>query len=123
MGSPIKISDLAADLIRLSGKEPGRDIDIVFTGLREGEKLHEILATPDEKLSPTSHEKILVLRNGMFHGEFRSKTEFKGWLDRKLDELTLAARSMDAGEIKRVLQEIVPEYTPDGPDAERVRMN
>ncbi len=112
MGTPIKIADLALDLIRLSGKEPGRDIEIVFTGLREGEKLHEKLTTPDENLSPTSHEKILVLRNGVIHNGFTSKTDFRDWFNGKLDELTLAAHAMDTQEIKRVLQEIVPEYTP-----------
>ncbi len=112
MGTPIKIADLAMDLIRLSGREPGRDIEIVFTGLREGEKLHEKLITADENLFPTSHEKILVLKNGVVHNGFGSRADFRNWFNGKLDELIVAARVMDAQGIKRVLQEIVPEYTP-----------
>jgi hypothetical protein len=63
MGTPVKIADMARDLIRLSGKEPDRDIRIVFTGLREGEKLYEELITVGEGIVPTGHEKIMVLRN------------------------------------------------------------
>ena len=55
---PIKISFLAEQMVRLSGKEPGKDIDIVFTGLRPGEKLEEELFYPDEMLSGTGYEKI-----------------------------------------------------------------
>jgi FlaA1/EpsC-like NDP-sugar epimerase len=63
MGTPVKIADMARDLIRLSGKEPDRDIRIVFTGLRDGEKLYEELITVGEGIVPTGHEKIMVLRN------------------------------------------------------------
>ena len=64
MGEPIKIMDLARDLIELSGYQVGRDIDIVITGLRPGEKLREELFSDDEALAPTEHEKILVVSNG-----------------------------------------------------------
>jgi FlaA1/EpsC-like NDP-sugar epimerase len=121
MGTPVKIVDLANDLIRLSGKEPGRDIEIVFTGLREGEKLHETLTTASESLSPTAHEKILVLRNGFSHNGFTSQAEFRTWLRGKVEGLNQAALAMDAQEIKRMLQEIVPEYTPH--DVESVLRN
>jgi FlaA1/EpsC-like NDP-sugar epimerase len=60
MGEPIKIMDLARDLIELSGYQVGRDIDIAITGLRAGEKLREELFSDDEALAPTEHEKILV---------------------------------------------------------------
>jgi FlaA1/EpsC-like NDP-sugar epimerase len=64
MGKPVKISVLAEDLIRLSGLTPGEDIEIAYTGLRPGEKLHEILMTANENLEPTEHKKITVLKRG-----------------------------------------------------------
>jgi FlaA1/EpsC-like NDP-sugar epimerase/EAL domain-containing protein (putative c-di-GMP-specific phosphodiesterase class I) len=63
MGQPVKIVDLAADLIRLSGYEVGKDIDIVFTGTRPGEKLFEELLIPGENYESTAHEKLLVVKN------------------------------------------------------------
>lgn len=62
MGQPVKIYDLAVDLIRLSGYEPGVDIKIEITGLRPGEKLYEELFVEDDEVDSTSHEKIYVLR-------------------------------------------------------------
>ncbi|GKT28962.1 polysaccharide biosynthesis protein, partial [Aduncisulcus paluster] len=62
MGEPVKIADMARDLIRLSGKEPDKDIEIVFTGLREGEKLYEELITEGEGIIRTEHDKIMVLK-------------------------------------------------------------
>jgi len=62
MGNPIRIADLAKKMIRLSGFEPGKDIDIVYTGLREGEKLHEELLRDEEDTLPTHHPKILKAR-------------------------------------------------------------
>lgn len=60
MGKPIKISDLAKKMILLSGMQPGKDIEIVYTGLREGEKLYEELLSNSEDTIPTHHEKILI---------------------------------------------------------------
>lgn len=60
MGQPIRIADLAKDLIRLSGLEPGLDIDIVYTGLRQGEKLYEELLPVEEDIIGTVHERIYV---------------------------------------------------------------
>lgn len=60
MGRPVRIMDLAADMIRYSGLEPGRDIDIEITGMRPGEKLYEELHTDDERHRPTAHPKIVV---------------------------------------------------------------
>ncbi len=64
MGEPVKIQDLAEDLIRLAGFEPERDIKITYIGLRPGEKLHEELFSSQEELSLTRHEQIYVLKNG-----------------------------------------------------------
>jgi FlaA1/EpsC-like NDP-sugar epimerase len=70
MGEQIKIVDLAQNLIRLSGLEPDRDIEIVFTGLRPGEKLSEALYDSDEDIKETNHEKIrLVHGNGKGHAK------------------------------------------------------
>ena len=63
MGSPVKIYDLATDMIRLSGYEPGRDIKIEITGLRPGEKCFEELVQADESIDTTSHEKIFVMKS------------------------------------------------------------
>ena len=63
MGQPVKIVDLAKDLIHLSGYEAGKDIEIVFTGLRPGEKLFEELLVEGEEYEPTDHEKVLVVKN------------------------------------------------------------
>lgn len=62
MGAPVKVVDLANDLIRLSGLEPGRDIAIEFTGMRPGEKLYEEMFFSNEEASPTTHSKILRAR-------------------------------------------------------------
>ena len=62
MGTPIKIADMARDLIRLSGFEPDVDIKIEYVGLRPGEKLYEELITEGENIVPTHHEKIMVLK-------------------------------------------------------------
>jgi FlaA1/EpsC-like NDP-sugar epimerase len=58
MGEPVHIVDVARDLIRLSGLEPDEDIEIVFSGIRPGEKLFEELSTKDEETNPTQHERI-----------------------------------------------------------------
>ena len=101
MGTPIKIADMASDLIRLSGFEPGVDIKIEYTGLRPGEKLYEELITEGENIVPTSHEKIMVLKG------IECELEF---LNGKIDELARMAREQDSGKIKLKLKEIVPEY-------------
>lgn len=76
MGQPMKISDLAEGLIRLSGLKPGEDVPVVVTGLRPGERLNEELVGETEELLPSEHEKILVLRNGYFD-ERRFATELR----------------------------------------------
>ena len=103
MGTPIRIDDMARDLIRLSGFEPDADIKIEYIGLRPGEKLFEELITEGEGIVPTSHEKILVLKG---------KESNLDVLNGKIDELLHLAREQDAEKIKEKLQEIVPEYRP-----------
>jgi FlaA1/EpsC-like NDP-sugar epimerase len=109
MGEPVRIADMAADLIRLSGKTPGRDIEIVFTGLREGEKLYEELITEGEDVIRTEHEKIRVLR-----GTADSEPCDCVLLDETIEELRLAARSHDAARIRTLLRNLVSEYIPAG---------
>ena len=103
MGRPVKIADMARDLIRLHGLEPGKDIPIRFTGLRPGEKLYEELITEGEGIGPTKHEKIRVIR-----GRHCDDAE----LMRNIDELIELAKTSDVAAIKKKLKEIVPEYTP-----------
>jgi FlaA1/EpsC-like NDP-sugar epimerase len=112
MGTPVRIVDMARDLIRLSGREPERDVRIVFTGLREGEKLYEELITEGEGIVPTRHEKILVLRPDSDPGREGDPGVLRDRLDGGIGQLADAAARHDAPEIKRLLREIVPEYVP-----------
>ena len=76
MGEPIRIADLAENLIRLAGMEPGRDIRVEVTGLRPGERLREELVLKNEELMPTAHEKVFMVRNQSFDpADFRSEFE------------------------------------------------
>lgn len=105
MGKPVKIVDLAKELIKKSGLEPGKDIDIVFTGLRPGEKLHEELYWKGEGIVPTENKKITMLKsNG------RIPTEN---LNIKLQELERCNKLCDLASTIDVLKEIVPEATID----------
>ena len=112
MGTPVKIADMARDLIRLSGKEPDMDIKIVFTGLREGEKLYEELITVGEDILPTVHRKVMVLQSKNLFNGAKNPQEAKKHLYHELDELAKIAARHDAKGIKIKLKEIVPEYTP-----------
>jgi FlaA1/EpsC-like NDP-sugar epimerase len=73
MGEPVKIFDLAKTLIRLSGFEPDKDIDIVFTGVRPGEKLYEELLTAEEGINATNHKRIFVGRPNGLHPDLLEK--------------------------------------------------
>jgi len=103
MGTPIKIVDMANDLIRLSGFEPDVDINIEFIGLRPGEKLYEELITDGEGIVPTSHEKIMVLRG---------QTCDQSILNGQIDDMVKVAQQQDAAGIRSKLKEILPEYSP-----------
>ncbi len=98
MGKPVKIVDLAKKMIKLSGLEPGKDIDILFTGLRDGEKLQEELFTTNETLLPTHHPKILKARTEIVNPVL---------LQHVLDNL--AANARDKESIVYWLKQIVPE--------------
>jgi FlaA1/EpsC-like NDP-sugar epimerase len=112
MGTPVKIADMARDLIRLSGKEPDVDIKIVYTGLREGEKLYEELITAGEDILPTGHKKVMVLRSSSFFKGAHNQQEACKHLYSELDELAVIAARHDGKGIKIKLKEIVPEYAP-----------
>jgi FlaA1/EpsC-like NDP-sugar epimerase len=107
MGTPVRIADMARDLIRLSGKEPDRDIKIVYTGLRPGEKLYEELITHGEGIVPTQHEKIMVLRRSQ-----TCEATHPGDVRAALTDLIANANAHDAGLIRTTFKRIVPEYTP-----------
>lgn len=104
MGEPVRICDLAQDLIRLSGYEVGKDIEIEFTGLRPGEKLFEELFIPGEKYNRTKHEKILSLGN--------ASRLVKENIDREVEALCQAGDRNDTNLIVSMLQQLVPEYIP-----------
>jgi len=103
MGTPVKIVDMARDLISLSGFEPDEDIKIEFIGLRPGEKLYEELITADENAQPTQHPKILMLKGTGCDLEL---------LNGKIQALSALAVIQDAALIRSKLQEIVPDYAP-----------
>jgi FlaA1/EpsC-like NDP-sugar epimerase len=104
MGEPVLIVDLAHDLIRLSGREVGRDVDIQFVGLRPGEKLLEELFVPGEEYRRTLHDKIYIAAN--------ASRFVPGDLLEKIAGLAAAARHDDGPAITRGLKDLVPEFTP-----------
>ncbi len=117
MGKPVKIVDLAEDLIRLSGLESGKDVDIVFTGLKQGEKLFEELVFDDEHFENTSHSSIYVLRNGS--KEKGKKTVPQATLpilQEQISLLTKFAERGNANEIRSSLNKLVGEAQLQIPD-------
>jgi len=108
MGEPVRIYDIACELIRLSGMEPEKDIPIVFTGIRPGEKLFEEVLTAEEGVEPTAHPKI-------FKARIKQPLE-QELLDMKINELENLVQLQDSRGIVRLLQEIVPTYRPNRPD-------
>jgi FlaA1/EpsC-like NDP-sugar epimerase len=103
MGIPIKISEMAEDLIRLSGFEPHEDIKINYVGLRPGEKLREELIIEGEDIIETSHKKIMVLKGSVCEIEV---------INDQLEKMLDLVVKQDSDGIKRVLQELLPAYTP-----------
>jgi FlaA1/EpsC-like NDP-sugar epimerase len=100
MGEPVPISYLAEQMIRLSGKTPGEDIEIVYTGLRPGEKLYEELFYAQEEYKSTGHDKILLARS--VEVDWNTLTANV----RAIEE---AVEHYDEGEVHRLLEQIVPE--------------
>ena len=117
MGTPVKIADMARDLIRLSGKEPDVDIKITYTGLRDGEKLYEELITEGEDILPTGHGEIMVLCSNRHADEANYLQEIRAKLETDIDELIKYSLLHDTKAIKKRFQEIVPEYTPQENEA------
>jgi FlaA1/EpsC-like NDP-sugar epimerase len=99
MGEPVKIVDLARDVIRLSGFEVGKDIEIVFTGAQPGEKLYEELLTSDEGTQASKYEKIFVAKQGSMSDD---------QLEAALGQLETLARGRDTSGIRQFLLELIP---------------
>lgn len=98
MGKPVKIRDMAYDLIQLHGLKPGRDIKLVYTGLRPGEKLYEELLTSEEGTASTKHEKIFKARiNPLDADELRR-------------DLRILSEERDAVTILRTIKRMIPTY-------------
>jgi FlaA1/EpsC-like NDP-sugar epimerase len=104
MGEPVKIVDLAKELIRLSGYEVNKDIDIVFTGLRPGEKLFEELFIEGEEYERTQHEKLLVVKN--------ASRIIPENMNVAVEALCKAADKNDGDYIMFLLEQLVPGYKP-----------
>lgn len=101
MGKPVKIKDLAIKMIKLSGKEPEKDILLKYTGLRPGEKLYEELLSDNTKNLPTPHHKIMVSMDP--HKEYNEIKDL-------LEQIENAALSHDNNQIVRILKNMVPEF-------------
>jgi FlaA1/EpsC-like NDP-sugar epimerase len=101
MGEPVRIADLAADLIRLSGKEVGKDIEIRFSGTRPGEKLYEELFFDAEHASPTDHPKVLRARNAALPVGVTTVTG---------DLILAAEEGWPEEDLRGLLRRLVPDY-------------
>jgi FlaA1/EpsC-like NDP-sugar epimerase len=101
MGKPVKIANLATQMITLAGLEPERDIKIVYTGLRPGEKLYEELLNEKEKTIPTHHEKIKIAKVITYPYE---------QVLSNIEELYLISNHDDNFRIVKKMKDMVPEY-------------
>jgi len=106
MGEPVKIEEMARQLIELSGFEPGREIEIRYTGLRPGEKLYEELSHNEEVTEKTEHPKIWKLKHHSITQH--EESDFKQSLDSIIEE----AAKGNISQAKQKIREMVPEYTP-----------
>ena len=103
MGSPVRIVDLAEQVIRLSGYEPHRDIAIVESGIRPGEKLFEEILTSGEGFTRTSHERLFIAK--------QERRDYAKLCD-AVEALRVAIRASDVAACIAILRAFVPEYTP-----------
>ncbi len=103
MGEPVRVLDLAYNMIQLAGLTPDEDIEVRITGLRPGEKLFEEIALDGENMLPTYHEKIRI-----FRGTVIEPDNLSGWMD----QLQLLISRRDTDRILVHLAALVPEYTP-----------
>jgi FlaA1/EpsC-like NDP-sugar epimerase len=108
MGEPVRIQDMARDLIRLSGRVPDKDIQITFTGVRPGEKLFEELITQDEGVVETDHKDIMVLRPDQ--DPTAQDCNLQSNLPELVEKLIASVSRLNGEEIKARLKAIVPEY-------------
>lgn len=104
MGEPVKIVDLAKDLILLSGFEPHVDIEIKFSGMRPGEKLFEELLTAEEGTSASKHQKIFVAKNSAILSDL---------IDGTISELFQSAKERNTKQIYRLFKTLIPSFKPD----------
>ena len=109
MGESVKIKDMAEEMIRLSGLEPYKDIDIVYSGLRPGEKLHEELMY-DKEITETLQNKKIMIGNVREYDYM----QVRAWLDKLLQ----AARNLEERDIVKVMKEIVPEFISNNSEFE-----
>ena len=100
MGEPVKIVDLATDLIRLCGLEPGKDIEVQFTGIRPGEKLYEEMFFHEEHALPTNHPKLLRAK----------KAGIPEGLIRRIERLVAATETSSEVELREMLIALVPDF-------------
>ena len=109
MGEPVKIVDLARQMITLSGFRPGEDIDIVFTGVRPGEKLFEELRIRGEDIEPTVHPKVSI---------WKSRKNDRQTVETWIAKLADLENSLDRQTIVATLRDVLPEYEPLNPPKE-----
>jgi FlaA1/EpsC-like NDP-sugar epimerase len=101
MGKPVKINDLAINMIKLAGLVPNKDIKIVYTGLRPGEKLYEELLNEKEKTIPTHHEKIKIAK---------VRTCSHSQILADIQELITICEQDEHSALVKKMKEIVPEF-------------
>ena len=114
MGEPVNIADLARQMITLSGFRPEEDIDIIYTGVRPGEKLFEELRTDSEDIQATVHPKVMIWSHQPVPWE---------QVEQAIADLTALQNCPDRAKVVETLRRIVPEYEPQNPPAQSGRQS